>query len=293
MSSVLKALQRLEKQRSIEKISARPAFNTVDASSVIRRKARQSHHSERRRLLGIVALVIGVLAAMAYNTFWKARPDAAVEPVRKTAVTANAQPTTPQEKTSAVVVDARQPKAPPRKPPQASEPNLPTPKKMVARQARPAKLTPAPRPDGKSKIDPQTRPTPPPIKAPSRKRAARPSSKNNTKGPIALKPAQSNAPLPGTRKSAFRPKAAAGKKAQSRAKTAQSTLKEAPKELGLKLQAITWLNDPQKRFTVINENIVRLGERVDGYRLTNIQQDQITIEKDGQKWLLKFNRMDF
>jgi len=48
----------------------------------------------------------------------------------------------------------------------------------------------------------------------------------------------------------------------------------------------TWLNNPQRRFTVINDIIIRLGESVDGFRLTR-------IEKDNRKWLLKFNRRNY
>jgi len=60
LSSVLKALQRLEKQRSFEENYIRSDLNTVDASTVIRRKAIRNQHSKRRRLIGLIVLVIGI-----------------------------------------------------------------------------------------------------------------------------------------------------------------------------------------------------------------------------------------
>ncbi len=116
------------------------------------------------------------------------------------------------------------------------------------------------------------------------------------KSKIALKPAKTVTPFPKSTKTTSAKKPVSQSKVKPdnfSATPSQPSPSEAPKELGLTLQAITWLNNPQKRFTVINNSIIRLGEIVDGFRLTRIEEEQVTVEKDNQKWLLRFNRMDY
>ena len=56
----------------------------------------------------------------------------------------------------------------------------------------------------------------------------------------------------------------------------------------MKLQAITWSKDPQKRIVVINNRILRQGETVSGYRIDTINQDDVIINDAGEKWKLVF-----
>jgi Type II secretion system protein B len=60
------------------------------------------------------------------------------------------------------------------------------------------------------------------------------------------------------------------------------------KDTGIKLQAITWSKDPQKRIAVINNSILRQGETVSGYRIEVINQDDIILNDRGKKWKLLF-----
>lgn len=60
------------------------------------------------------------------------------------------------------------------------------------------------------------------------------------------------------------------------------------KDSGVKLQAITWSKDPQKRIAVINNSILRQGETVSGYRIEIINQDDVVLNDRGQKWKLLF-----
>ncbi len=89
MSSVLKALQRLEKQHSFQEISIQSDLNTVDALTVIRRQAQQTRRSKRRRLIGLIVLVIGagVVFALAKTVFWNPRTDSPMRLVKKKVVT--------------------------------------------------------------------------------------------------------------------------------------------------------------------------------------------------------------
>ena len=56
----------------------------------------------------------------------------------------------------------------------------------------------------------------------------------------------------------------------------------------MKLQAITWSKDPQKRIAVINNSILRQGEAVSGYRIDTINQDDVVVTDKGRKWKLLF-----
>jgi len=56
----------------------------------------------------------------------------------------------------------------------------------------------------------------------------------------------------------------------------------------MKLQAITWSKDPQKRIAVINNRILRQGERVYGYHIDAINQDDVVLSDAGEKWKLLF-----
>ena len=56
----------------------------------------------------------------------------------------------------------------------------------------------------------------------------------------------------------------------------------------IKLQAITWSKNPQKRIAVINNQILRQGEMVLSYRIDIINQDDVVLSDGGKKWKLPF-----
>ena len=60
------------------------------------------------------------------------------------------------------------------------------------------------------------------------------------------------------------------------------------KDPEMKLQAITWSKDPQKRIAVINNSILRQGEAVSGYRIDAINQDDVVLNERGRKWKILF-----
>jgi hypothetical protein len=57
----------------------------------------------------------------------------------------------------------------------------------------------------------------------------------------------------------------------------------------LKLQALAWFDDASKRMAVINDRIVREGESVDGYQITQIRQEDVVVSDGSKSWLLKFD----
>jgi hypothetical protein len=56
----------------------------------------------------------------------------------------------------------------------------------------------------------------------------------------------------------------------------------------LKLQAIAWSNDVAQRIAVVNGHVVREGESVEGYSVTQIRQDDIIVSDGAESWRLEF-----
>ncbi len=56
----------------------------------------------------------------------------------------------------------------------------------------------------------------------------------------------------------------------------------------LKLQAISWSEKPENRIAVINSNIVREGELIEGFRVIQIGQDDVLVRADAKEWKLVF-----
>ncbi len=59
-------------------------------------------------------------------------------------------------------------------------------------------------------------------------------------------------------------------------------------ESKLKLQAIAWSNNVAQRIAVINGHIVREGESVEGFSVTQIRQDDIIVNDGTESWRLEF-----
>lgn len=81
---------------------------------------------------------------------------------------------------------------------------------------------------------------------------------------------------------------ASGKGVQPKAETSSEV--EIPKlnDPDMALQAITWSRTPQKRLAVISNRIVREGESVAGYLVSTINQDDVVLSREGEKWRLQF-----
>ncbi len=57
----------------------------------------------------------------------------------------------------------------------------------------------------------------------------------------------------------------------------------------LKLQAISWDKNSEKRIAVINNRIVREGESVDGFLITIIGKDDVLVREGENEWKLMFS----
>jgi len=56
----------------------------------------------------------------------------------------------------------------------------------------------------------------------------------------------------------------------------------------LKLQAIAWSDEVQKRLAVINGRILREGESVDGFVIKQIRRDDVVLSDGKESWKLEF-----
>ena len=56
----------------------------------------------------------------------------------------------------------------------------------------------------------------------------------------------------------------------------------------LKLQALAWSNEADRRMAVINGRIVHEGDSVDGYQIFKIREEDIIVKKSGESWRLEF-----
>jgi hypothetical protein len=78
------------------------------------------------------------------------------------------------------------------------------------------------------------------------------------------------------------------RKATSRTSTAPRTPVYQRSGHGLTLQAIAWDPDARKRFAVINNQIVRQGQSVDGKVVERIAEDEIIVAQGGKRWKIEF-----
>jgi hypothetical protein len=56
----------------------------------------------------------------------------------------------------------------------------------------------------------------------------------------------------------------------------------------LELQAITWGVDPQERFALVENRILRTGESIKGYIIDNIHEEYIVVRQGHEKWRVEF-----
>jgi len=71
-------------------------------------------------------------------------------------------------------------------------------------------------------------------------------------------------------------------------KRSQPLLGEWTDESRLKLQAIAWSNNPEKRIAVINDHIIREGSSIDGVHVMHIKEDEVVIREGTDSFKLVF-----
>jgi len=56
----------------------------------------------------------------------------------------------------------------------------------------------------------------------------------------------------------------------------------------VKLQAVAWSNDPERRMAVINEQVVREGYTIEGYTIATIREESVVVRKGAESWELRY-----
>ena len=58
--------------------------------------------------------------------------------------------------------------------------------------------------------------------------------------------------------------------------------------VGFKIQAISWSEAPEQSLAVINSQVLREGDGIEGYQITRINPDDIVLQRDGKAFRLEF-----
>ena len=261
MSSILKALKKIEESTAMETSPAE--FPRLAQRASFRAGLRKQWRSARR--LGYALLVVAMVAAgavmyiaMKGSDAPAEKSDAAGAPAAKE-FRAKIPPETPRP-------------APPRRPP------LPAPERM-SESTEPGQRT----------IEMHADPTPPPPPP----RPMTPAAADRPSTAVTARETPGAAPLPGSRPFAARreaPPATAPKPARPPSPTRSSEDGLARlDESKLKVMAIAWADDPGRRIAVVNGHIIKEGESVDGYSITQIRRDDIIVNDGGKSWRVEFN----
>ena len=73
--------------------------------------------------------------------------------------------------------------------------------------------------------------------------------------------------------------------------TVRKTLSLPPEQIDedrLKLHAIAWSNNPERRIAVINGRIVREGDSIDGFKVSRISAEEVIVKEGEKSWRLVF-----
>ncbi len=248
MSSILEALKKAEAES--------PSQDPVQVRAGKLTLGVQRTPRRRRRLRWVA--IAGLLLAAA-GALWFFSPHRQVQTtanVQSYRITAPAEPPTASTRASGARTTGREPV-----------------QRTAAPVARPVKSAPAPaaRPSAGSG-------------------AARPAATQSHRHPpvpqnrIQVRPAPAPAPL-------RRPAAGTTPRTTGTAKATRRTPAGPVYERsspGLTLQAIAWDPDARKRFAVVNNQIVREGQSVDGKVVERIAEDGIIVARAGRRWKIEF-----
>lgn len=249
LSSILKALRRVEESGQAGETLAHPSL-PYEASSQ-RPSWKPRGWFPGRGWVYLLTLVMVLAGAGAAYFWWGA--DGTMPPTASmpNEVRAQLPPRPPESAAPPVSVPARtvQPKpAPPSAPPleTASSPVQATP---PSRSESPVQAPPP-----TSRVRPREGPSSPPAEArPSPARSIASSAERSDKG---------RTPTP---------------------RTVEDNLSRID-ESKLKVMAIAWATDPSRRLAVVNGHIVKEGESVEGFSVTQIRKDDIIVNDGGRSW---------
>jgi hypothetical protein len=261
LSSILKALKKIEESTAMGETPAE--FPRLAQQASFKARLRRQWESARRWGYGLLVVAMAAAGALIYISLKSdeapaGKPDAAVAPPGK-------------EFRAKIPAEGQRP-APPRRPAQA-------PAEPSSEPAGPAQRT----------IEMHADSAPPP--PPPRPRA--PAATDRTAPTVAPKESPAAAPSPASRPFAARrepaPAATAPKPARPPAPRSPEDGLARLDESKLRVMAIAWAEDPARRIAVVNGHILKEGESVDGYSITQIRKEDIVVNDGGRSWRVEFN----
>ncbi len=251
MSSILKALRRVEESGQTGETLVHPSLPHEPPSQRPSLKPGAWLRGRRRVYVLAVALLLAGAGAVYFG-----RGDNGAMPSadsRPNEVRGQLPPGPPASAAQPASVPTRtvQPKpAPPAAPPpESASPPVPA--------AQPASPVQAPPPT--SRVRPRESPSTPPAEVRS--------SSARSAGSSAERSDRDRAPAP---------------------RTAEDNLSRID-ESKLKLMAIAWAAEPSRRLAVVNGHIVKEGESVEGFSVTQIRKDDIIVNDGGRSWRVELN----
>lgn len=277
MSSILKALKRIEGQAPApQSFPALP--DSVDAKQAVNSNARKRWLQRRFITVSLVLLVIVVTAVIVFQQrqFVISKIFPAESPATKQK---NSQAPEDKSKIFRAKISPANVKQGTKKP----EPRQPAgrPIKTVAPGQKTKNLRTT-TPSSGTRVDVGQKP-PKPMPAISGKQPSSGTISNKTSpkqsSRLGLTPSKKS--IAGKRTAPSKPAAKAQK---------SGTVKTYAKlnDSKIKLQALAWFNDAARRIAVINGRIVREGESMDGYQISQIRQEDVVVSDGRQSWSLEF-----
>ncbi|MBI5577559.1 MAG: hypothetical protein HY895_00265 [Deltaproteobacteria bacterium] len=259
MSSILNALKKIEE-------SAPPEESLNPAKVSNPRTVFGQRHSGRRLTSKIIYMGLAAVVVLAAGILIKGWMSGVADPRSGKPVTAAAD-------SAPVGADAFRAKLPAGKTAAPSPPVAAPPPSGQAESA----AAPAPIPRAAPEASAAQRPAPP---AQAARPAARALPKETPRAPSAERPsalAERSAPARETT-APNRPPAA---------RTPEDNLSRLD-DAKLKVMAIAWHGQATRRLAVINGHIVKEGEAVDGYTVTQIRKDDVIVNDGSRSWRVEF-----
>ncbi len=250
MSSILKALKKLEKEQPHEK-TFESVTQTIDVKSSINREAKKDRF---KRKISAGVLGIGLIVGAVF-LIWKLAPFSGKPEAPIKIASIASKPI--EKKVPEVKSKPAEPRPNPEKKTASKIPSMPPPKKIPQQIQKPDKddsVLNEPAEKSNEETEPKLQPI---QKQPVLEKIDNPISETNKKS----------------------------------LKNESPTKKRKPMDnFGLTLQAIAWSDNPERRFAVIDNSIVREGGTVNGVHITGIYEDYVSLLSDNKEGELRYGR---
>lgn len=273
MSTILKALKKLEQEsdsQALGRQTAEPVFNT---RQVVRRTAMYTWLSSVGIRWAVAVLVIIFIGGAAFYFYSRPQLQTAFNAPRRSQPPAQ---THSIDKAKPAAIASQTPEQTKVSEPPATRKSIPVaPINQAAPRIGPANTTSMPSAPKRAVQSPLA-------SAPQTNRTV----PNTPIAPQARRPGPQVEPKP--TKAAAPPPAASARPAKQ--KSTPNVKAQRLTDGRLKVQAIAWSPDAQERMAVINNRIVREGHTVDGFTVLVIGKDDVVVKEGDRNWRVVFGR---